>query len=112
MSGSVPFALLSGPPGVGEYILLFLVILVLFGPKRLPGIVRTFGRIISDLRRASQEFRDEIMKIEETLPGDASSDASIPAEWTEEEAEDADHDNGSDGTEDHAGEDGHRDLAG
>ena len=42
---------ISGMPGAGEILVLFLVVLVLFGPKRLPEIARTIGRVVEDLRR-------------------------------------------------------------
>ena len=54
---------LTGPPGPGELILLFVVVLVLFGPKRLPEIARMLGRTMDELRRASRDFRDQIMEI-------------------------------------------------
>lgn len=61
-------AFFSGPPGPGELIVVFLVILVLFGPKRLPQIARSIGKALDQLRRASQDFKDQIMRIEESEP--------------------------------------------
>jgi sec-independent protein translocase protein TatB len=55
----------SGGPGAGEWALLFFVIFVLFGPRRLPEIARMLGRLMDSLRRASHEFRDQVMAIEE-----------------------------------------------
>lgn len=86
MSHLVPFALLAGPPGPGEYILLLVVVLLFFGPKRLPEIVRGLGRVIEELRRASQEFRDEIMRIEEpphVTPPEADRTARLPEDDAE-----------------------------
>ena len=59
-------AFLPGSAGPGELALIFLVVLVLFGPKRLPHLARSLGRILSQLRRASQDFRDQIMAIDDT----------------------------------------------
>ena len=61
----VNLAFLSGAPGPGELIVIFLAILVLFGPKRLPEIARMVGKTLNDLRRASQDFKDQIMTIDE-----------------------------------------------
>ena len=57
-------AFLSGSPGWGELVLLFFVVLVLFGPRRLPEIARMIGRVLEEMRKASQDFRDNIMNIE------------------------------------------------
>ncbi|MBN2302372.1 MAG: twin-arginine translocase TatA/TatE family subunit [Lentisphaerae bacterium] len=62
----LPLGFLIGTPGSGELLILFLVILLLFGPRRLPDIARTIGKIAEELRRASQDFRDQIMKISES----------------------------------------------
>jgi TatA/E family protein of Tat protein translocase len=44
----------------GEMIFLFLLALILFGPKKLPEIGRQIGRIMNEFRRASYEFRSQI----------------------------------------------------
>ena len=63
--GLLTLGFLGGGPGTGEIIVIFLVILVLFGPRRLPEIARMIGKTLSDLRRASQEFKDQILRIDE-----------------------------------------------
>lgn len=66
MSGiSSQLAFLSGAPGHLEILLLFVLILILFGPRKLPDIARMIGRTISDLRSASQDFRDQVMSIDQ-----------------------------------------------
>jgi sec-independent protein translocase protein TatB len=44
----------------GEMIFLFLLALILFGPKKLPEIGRTIGRFMNEFKRASNEFRSQI----------------------------------------------------
>jgi sec-independent protein translocase protein TatB len=39
---------------------LFFLVLILFGPKKLPEIARQAGRLLAELRRASNEFRSQI----------------------------------------------------
>jgi len=46
-----------GPVGVQEMIVIFLVALVLFGPKKLPELGRTLGKAISEFRRAQSELK-------------------------------------------------------
>ena len=70
MSMSLPLAFLPGSPGPGEMLLIFVVVLILFGPKRLPRMARMIGKVMEQLRRASQDFHDQIMKIDEPPPVD------------------------------------------
>lgn len=58
--------------GAGEIGLIFVVVLVLFGPKRLPEIARMLGRTMEQLRRASQEFKDQVMNLDDPLRPEAS----------------------------------------
>ena len=46
-----------GTVGVQEMIVIFLVALVLFGPKKLPELGRTIGKAITEFRRASTELK-------------------------------------------------------
>jgi sec-independent protein translocase protein TatA len=57
----------SGAPGPGELILIFLVVLLLFGPRKLPGFARSLGNLMQQLRRASNDFRDQLMSVEEDM---------------------------------------------
>ncbi len=43
-----------------DTIFLFFLALILFGPKKLPGMARQAGRLLADLRRASNEFKSQI----------------------------------------------------
>jgi sec-independent protein translocase protein TatB len=43
-----------------ETIFLFLLALVVFGPKKLPEIARQAGKLLAELRRASNEFKSQI----------------------------------------------------
>lgn len=44
----------------GEMIFLFFLVLILFGPKKMPEIGRQIGRFMNEFRRASNEFRSQI----------------------------------------------------
>ena len=69
----MPVGFLPGSIGPGELLVIFVVILVLFGPRRLPSIARAIGKTLAELRRASQDFKNEIMRIDET-PGERPAD--------------------------------------
>ncbi len=68
MSLPVQVAFLSGAPGPGELVLVFLVVLLLFGPRKLPGFARSLGNLMQQLRRASNEFRDQLMRVDAESP--------------------------------------------
>src|ERR1700681_2399123 len=46
-----------GTVGVQEMALIFLVALVLFGPKKLPELGRTIAKAITEFRRASSDLK-------------------------------------------------------
>ena len=43
-----------------ETIFLFVLALVIFGPKKLPEIARQIGKALNEFRRASNEFKSQI----------------------------------------------------
>ena len=43
-----------------DTIFLFFLALILFGPKKLPEMARQAGRLLAELRRASNEFKSQI----------------------------------------------------
>ena len=57
-----------GPLGMGEIIVLFVLALLIFGPKKLPELGKTFGKGMAEFKRASTElkttFQREIDNIE------------------------------------------------
>ena len=55
-----------GGIGVQELLLIFLVVLLLFGAKRIPDIAHGLGKGIRDFRRAMNETKDEINRAIET----------------------------------------------
>lgn len=73
-------AFLVGSPGYSELFLVFLAVLVLFGPKSLPGIARKLGRVMDELRRASQDFRGHVMDIDDVEVSAPSSGSELSAD--------------------------------
>lgn len=68
---------LTGSPGPGELLLLFVAVLILFGPKRLPEVARKIGKVLNELRRASQDFKDQVMRIEEYADESAEDTGNV-----------------------------------
>lgn len=56
--------------GPTELIVIFLLIIVLFGAKRLPELARSLGSSIKEFKHATQGLKDEfdVDKIEERKP--------------------------------------------
>lgn len=46
-----------GPLGVPETIFIFVLALLIFGPKKLPELGRTIGKAMTEFRRASSELK-------------------------------------------------------
>src|SRR4051812_49122978 len=46
-----------GPLGVQETIFIFVLALLIFGPKKLPELGRTIGKAMTEFRRASSELK-------------------------------------------------------
>jgi len=56
-----------GPIGIQEMVLILIIALVFFGPKRLPELGRSIGKTLAEFKRASNEIKHNIEKeLEET----------------------------------------------
>ena len=71
--------------GAGEWLLLLAVLLVVIGPKNLPGVLRKFGSQYAKFRRAADSFRRQLMEMDteferavNTAEREAAEAASIP----------------------------------
>jgi len=51
-----------GPIGFQEMILIALVILLLFGAKKLPELARGIGKSMGEFKKAKEDFEDEIKR--------------------------------------------------
>lgn len=64
---NVFFAFIGSGFSYIEMIFIFMAILVLFGPRKLPEVFRTFGNIMGQLRTASREFKSQVMDVEQQI---------------------------------------------
>ena len=55
--------------GIGpeELLLVAVLALLVLGPDRLPKVMRDMGRVVGDLRRTSDELRDEFLNADKYL---------------------------------------------
>ena len=51
-----------GPIGMPEMVMIFVVILLLFGAKKLPELARGMGQAVKEFQKAKDEFNDELHK--------------------------------------------------
>jgi len=58
--------------GIGgtEMALIFVVVLLLFGAKKLPELAKGIGKAMGEFRSAQREFQDEIRRAEYTVKSD------------------------------------------
>lgn len=60
-----------GSLGAQEMILIFLVMLLLFGAKKLPELARGLGKSMGEFKKAKDEFEHEITRSEIQAANDA-----------------------------------------
>ena len=53
--------------GGGEWLVLLAVVLIVVGPKNLPSAARKLGQILTQLRRAADEFKRQIMTMDQEM---------------------------------------------
>ena len=57
-----------GPIGVWEMVIILVIALIVFGPRKLPELGRSLGKSLGEFKRASNELRntlDEEIRVEE-----------------------------------------------
>lgn len=60
-AASLPF-LAFGIPSGPDLIILLVIVLVLFGAKRLPELARGLGQSVNEFKKAKEEFDKEVAK--------------------------------------------------
>jgi TatA/E family protein of Tat protein translocase len=69
--------------GLQELVLIFVIALLVFGPKNLPQLGRSLGRAMREFKRASDEFRTTIetnLEMNEPDPIPHPATSSLPTE--------------------------------
>jgi sec-independent protein translocase protein TatA len=51
---------LIGTPGWQELLLILLIVLIIFGPRKLPEVAEAIGKSIQKFKKASREVQQEI----------------------------------------------------
>ena len=66
----------AGMPGGWEVALIALVILLIFGAKRLPGLARGLGQGIREFKGAVDGVKDELKDVQESVDTSKEDDES------------------------------------
>lgn len=79
--------------GTGEFILIFMVVFIVFGPSKIPEMTKKIGRGIYEIKRASNEIKREIdtevRKLERDVDIDAKKTVKKPTVNIKEEKSEA-----------------------
>ena len=74
-----------GPIGMQELVIIFVIALIVFGPRKLPQLGKSLGRSLAEFKRASNDLRstleDEI-RVEETRQ-DTAEKSTSPSDTAE-----------------------------
>ena len=65
-----------GSIGMPELIIIFVIALIIFGPRKLPELGRSLGKSIGEFKRASNDLRstlEEEIKVEESRPPETAA---------------------------------------
>jgi len=70
-----------GPIGMPELIVIMVIALIIFGPRKLPELGRSLGRSLNEFKRASNELKhtlDEEIRVEEQRSTERQQPPDIP----------------------------------
>jgi TatA/E family protein of Tat protein translocase len=58
-----------GSIGMTELLTILLLVLILFGPKRIPELARSLGKSLNELKRAAEDVKHELELDDLDKPG-------------------------------------------
>jgi sec-independent protein translocase protein TatB len=71
--------------GTAELMLIFVIALIVVGPRRLPEVSRSLGKVVNDVRQMSQEFTAPLTQ-ELTMPVEVNETKEIAGQSVSEKA--------------------------
>ena len=75
-----------GPLGGPEIAVIFVIVLLLFGAKKIPELARGLGKSMGEFKRARDEFEDEIRMAEMEVSDEKKKADETKAAKKEEES--------------------------
>ena len=61
--------------GGSEFLILFVVILLIFGPSQIPKMARGLGEAMREFRKAQREITDEVQREDHAAPAAKTPDS-------------------------------------
>ncbi len=74
-----------GMPGTPEMIILLVIVVLLFGAKRLPDLARGVGKSIREFKKATSEVEDDIREALKEEPKDKKDASAEKTDSSDEE---------------------------
>ncbi len=67
-----------------ETLVILLVAVIVFGPKRLPEVARKVGKVVGAVRRAGDEFKHQLMTMDQQVTNAVTADVDqlVPTDET------------------------------
>ena len=75
--------------GGGEIILIFLIVLLLFGAKKVPELFRSLGKGVTEFRKAKNEWEQDISEVMNQEPLEDHDFSETEDKNTEKDSEDS-----------------------
>ena len=86
--------------GIPELLIIFVIALIVFGPKKLPDLGKSIGRAMAEFKKASEEFQESVR--EEMKEVEKSADVKEEMKQLEQQVSQLDQPN-TDVKKEHAG---------
>ena len=80
-----------GAPGIQEMVVIFLIVLLLFGAKKIPELARGIGKGMGEFKKAKSDFEDEIKRGEQEGADDWEKDTKTASAETKSDSSADDH---------------------
>ncbi len=74
-----------GRMGMGELLLILGIVLLIFGPTKLPALAKSMGQAVREFRKGTKEITDELDALAKDEDGEKKGDNTAKAETAKTE---------------------------
>ena len=65
-----------GNIGISELLVIFLIALLVFGPRKLPELGRSIGKALAEFKKASHEFQKSFTELDKEIEDEHSNEST------------------------------------